>query len=85
MEIKVLGGGCSKCQLLEKHVRMALTETQVEADVVLVKDFKEIAAAGVMMTPALIIDGKKEVVGRVATVKEIIGLLSQHIEKDSDY
>ncbi len=84
MEIKVLGGGCSKCQLLEKHVRMALEELGLKEEVILIKDYKDIAAHGVMLTPAVIVNGEKGVMGRVATVKEITALLSRHIEKQAD-
>lgn len=71
MIIKVLGGGCSKCDKLEANVRVALSEMDIEASVEKVKDLKEIMAFGVMTTPCLVIDGKVKSVGKVASVKEI--------------
>ncbi|HBL71741.1 MAG TPA: thioredoxin family protein, partial [Bacteroidales bacterium] len=58
MEIKVLGTGCPKCKTLEKVTREAVAETGLNATVTKVEDITEIMNAGVMMTPALIIDGK---------------------------
>ncbi|OPZ97896.1 MAG: hypothetical protein BWY72_01053 [Bacteroidetes bacterium ADurb.Bin416] len=76
MEIKVLGTGCPKCKTLEKVTREAVAETGVDATVTKVEDITEIMNAGVMMTPALIIDGKIVVKGRVPSVEEIKRLLT---------
>lgn len=76
MEIKVLGTGCPKCKTLEKVTREAVAETGVDAIVTKVEDITEIMNAGVMMTPALIIDGKIVVKGRVPSVEEIKRLLT---------
>lgn len=74
-EIKVLGTGCPKCELLYENVVKALEELGVEANIVKVKDFMQIAAHGVMTTPGLIIDGKLVSQGKVLTVEEIKKLL----------
>lgn len=74
-EIKVLGTGCPKCELLYENVVKALEELGVEANIVKVKDLMQIAAHGVMTTPGLIIDGKLVSQGKVLTVEEIKKLL----------
>ncbi|WP_296329657.1 thioredoxin family protein [uncultured Acidaminococcus sp.] len=70
-EIKVLGGGCANCQKLLEHVKTALAETGMEADVEYVTDFVRIASYGIMLTPALLVDGKTVSKGRVLSVEEI--------------
>ncbi len=75
MHIKVLGSGCKNCKKLEENTREALKTAGVEATVEKVEDFKEIMAYGVMKTPALVIDDDVKVSGRVATVKDILGLI----------
>lgn len=71
MKIQVLGTGCAKCQKLESHVRQALEGLGIEADVEKVQDIAAITSYGVMMTPALAIDGEVKVVGKVPSVAEI--------------
>jgi small redox-active disulfide protein 2 len=73
--IEVLGTGCMKCKRLLKNVEKAVTETGTEAEIVKVEDINAIMDRGVMLTPALIIDGELKVSGRVADVKEITALL----------
>ncbi len=63
--IKVLGSGCAKCNALEAAVRAALAELGSSESVEHVRDFAEIAAFGVMSTPALVVDGKVLSFGRV--------------------
>jgi small redox-active disulfide protein 2 len=75
MIIKVLGSGCANCHKLEENVKKALAEKGLEAEVVKVTDFKEILKYGVMKTPALVLDEKLKVSGRVAEVKEILNWL----------
>lgn len=75
MEIKVLGTGCANCTNLEKNVKNALAELQVEAEVSRVEDFQKIAAYGVMRTPALVINEKVKVFGRVPNVEEVKKLI----------
>ncbi len=65
VEIKVFGPGCPRCRKMEEDVRSALAETGVDADVEHVSDMKEIFSAGIMGTPALMIDGKVLVTGSV--------------------
>ncbi len=75
MIIEVLGKGCPKCEAVEKNVLEALKELGLkageDASVAKVKDIKMISARGVMMTPAVMIDGVKMSEGRIPEVKEI--------------
>jgi len=77
MRIQVLGTGCPKCAKLEEHVREAVERAGLgDAVVEKVKDLKEIMAFGVMMTPALAVDGEVKVTGRVPGVDEIVEMLT---------
>ena len=71
MEIKILGTGCPKCKALEKNVKEALTEMGKEANVEKVTEIEKIMEYGIMMTPALVIDGVVKVLGRVPDKSEI--------------
>ncbi|MCI8453809.1 MAG: thioredoxin family protein [Lachnospiraceae bacterium] len=64
-EVKVLGSGCAKCSALEDAVRAALMELGMDTTIDHVADFAQIAAYGVMTTPALVVDGKVVSYGRV--------------------
>ena len=75
MKIEVLGTGCAKCKRLEENVRKAVQETGVKAEVLKVQDMDQIISKGVMMTPALLIDGEEMAVGRVPGVEEIKRML----------
>lgn len=72
MEIKVLGTGCAKCNDLESVVREAVKESGVEANVQKITDIQDIAKAGVMMTPALMINEEVKISGKVPTREEVI-------------
>ena len=73
--IQVLGTGCQKCVSLKENVEAALKELGVEADVQKIEDINEIVNFGVMSTPALVVDGKVKIVGKVATLEEIKAVL----------
>jgi len=77
MDIKVLGTGCSKCKALEKSVINALAELDIAANVTKVEDIVEIMNYGVMVTPALVIDGKVVLKGTVPSVNELKKLLTK--------
>lgn len=76
MEIKVLGTGCAKCKNLEKFTHEAVVKSGVDASVSKVEDIMDIMAYGIMATPALVIDGKVVVKGRVPSVDEIIKFIN---------
>ncbi len=69
--ITVYGPGCMKCKKTEENVRQVLAETGVEAVVEHVTDMQAIAAAGVMSTPAVAVDGVVKLKGRVPTADEV--------------
>lgn len=75
MIIKVLGTGCANCKKLEAHAREAVKELGIDATVEKVEDIQGIMAYGVMKTPALVVDEKVKVMGRVASVADIKALL----------
>jgi small redox-active disulfide protein 2 len=77
MKIEVLGTGCAKCKSLTKNVEKAVSELGIQAEVVKVDNLKEIMDRGVMMTPALYVDGESKMVGRTATVDEIKRILKK--------
>ena len=65
------GPGCFRCQTTEKNVFNACSELDFAADISHVHDVRELAAMGVAMTPAVLVDGKVVVSGRVPTVEEL--------------
>ncbi len=71
MKIEILGTGCAKCHKLDELVRATVKETGVNAEVSKVEDIKKIMGYGVMTTPALVIDGKVKVAGKIPSVEEI--------------
>jgi small redox-active disulfide protein 2 len=71
MLIKVLGSGCASCKKLEENTKKAVEELGIEATIEKVEDFKKIMAYGVMKTPALVVDEKVKIMGRVPTADEI--------------
>ncbi|HOR32776.1 MAG TPA: thioredoxin family protein [Syntrophales bacterium] len=75
MKVEVLGTGCAKCKRLTKNAEAAIKELGIEAELVKVDDITEIMDRGVMLTPALAVDGELKVSGRVADVKEIKEIL----------
>ena len=75
MKVEILGTGCAKCKRLTKNAETAIKELGIEAEVVKVDDITEIMDRGVMLTPALAVDGELKVSGRVADVKEIKEIL----------
>jgi small redox-active disulfide protein 2 len=75
--IKVLGSGCAKCHQLEANVKEALEQLGIDTTIEHVTDFSQIAAYGVMTTPALVVDGKVVSYGKVLKVEEAVKLLEK--------
>jgi len=75
MIIKVLGTGCANCKTLEKHTRQAVAELGNGAEVLKVEDITTIIEYKVMRTPALVIDERVVMNGRVPSVSEIKELI----------
>lgn len=77
MEIKILGPGCHKCKTLEKLSREVVEQNNIDATVIKVDDIMEIMKYGVMTSPALVVNGKVEIKGRVPSSEEIKQILTR--------
>ncbi|MDC7227545.1 MAG: thioredoxin family protein [Spirochaetales bacterium] len=71
MTIQILGGGCAKCKKLEESAAAAVAELGIDAEIVKVTDMDEIMDMGVMVTPALAVDGDVKTTGKVLTPAEV--------------
>ncbi len=71
MKIEILGMGCPKCKKLYENAQVAVKESGIKAEIEKVEDIGKITGYEVMITPALVIDGKVKVAGRVPTPAEI--------------
>ncbi len=76
MKIQILGTGCPKCKKLAENAEAAARELGIDYELVKVTDINEIMEFGVMMTPALAVDGQVKVVGKVPGPQAIQALLS---------
>ena len=74
-KIQILGSGCPSCAKLAANAEAAAKELGIEYDLEKVTDINDIVAFGVMMTPALVIDGEVKVVGKVPDAKAIKDML----------
>jgi len=72
MEIKILGPGCPKCKTLDKLTRDVVEKNSIDATITKVEDIMEIMKYGVMSTPALVVDEKVVIKGRVPSAEEIL-------------
>ena len=79
MKIKVLGPGCANCVNLERVTREAVAAMGIDADIEKVTDYAAIAGYGVMRTPALVVDEKVVMSGRVPTGAHVRELLAPYI------
>ena len=77
MKIQILGTGCPKCRQLEANAREAAAEINLNAEIVKVTDINEIMDFGVMMTPALAIDGDVKSVGKQLSKSQIVEILKK--------
>lgn len=73
--VKILGGGCAKCNQLEEATQKALIELGMDGTIEHVRDYERIAAYGVMTTPALVVDGKVVSYGKVLKKEEVMEIL----------
>ena len=74
-EIKVLGPGCPKCHEMMKQTEQAVSELGLECSVEKISDIDKILGYGVMMTPALVVNGEVKVTGKVPSVEDIKKLI----------
>jgi small redox-active disulfide protein 2 len=75
--VKVLGSGCAKCNQLEAATKAALEQLGMDATIDHVTDFAQIAAYGVMTTPALVVDGKVVSYGKILKTDEVVKILQR--------
>lgn len=75
MFIQILGTGCAKCQKMAEVAESAVRETGADCLIEKVTDITQIISLGVMTTPALLLDGKLKVSGRVPSVEEVKKIL----------
>ena len=78
MIIKVLGTGCSNCKNLEKATQIAISEMGITAEIIKEEDIQKIMAYGIMRTPALVIDEKVALYGRVPSLKELKEIITKN-------
>ncbi|MDA3904563.1 MAG: thioredoxin family protein [Bacteroidales bacterium] len=77
MEIKILGTGCPKCKSLERLTRNTVAEIGIDANISKVEDIMDIMKYGIVSTPALVIDEKVVMYGRLPSTNEIKKFLTQ--------
>ncbi len=75
-EVKVLGPGCPKCVQLMKQTEQAIQELSLECSVEKITDIQKITGFGVMMTPALVVDGEIKVTGKVPSLDDLKKMLT---------
>ena len=76
MKIEVLGPGCPRCTALAASVQAAVTKMGLDAEITKVTDINEITSRGVMLTPALVVDGEVKASGRALSPQELQEMLS---------
>jgi small redox-active disulfide protein 2 len=77
MKIEIIGPGCPRCLKTEEIVQKAVKELGIQAEVVKVSDMIEIMKKKVLRTPAVIIDGKIVIQGKIPSIDEIKNVLQQ--------
>ena len=76
-KIEILGTGCAKCKRLFANAEQAVKDLKITAELVKVEDLAEIVGHGVMLPPALFINGDKRAEGRIPDVNEIKKMLTE--------
>jgi len=79
MKIYVLGAGCANCEKFEANVRKAVADFGISVEIEKITDFAKIAEYGVMMLPALVINEKVLIEGKVASIEEVKKILRVQI------
>ena len=76
LTIKVLGPGCSNCKALEQVARKAVASLGIEAEIIKVEDYAQIMQYPILSTPALVVNEKVVVSGRVPSVEQVTSWLA---------
>ncbi len=79
MEIKVLGSGCANCKKVLENVNHAVSDLNLNADILYITDYVEIVKTGLLKTPGLMVDGKIVSAGRVPTLEETKQIIQKYI------
>ena len=77
MKIQILGTGCPKCKKTAESVQKAAEISGVDAEIVKVESIRDIMSYGVMMTPALAIDGNVKIAGKIPSPDQIVKWLKE--------
>ena len=77
MTIEILGSGCAKCKKTKEIAEKAVAELGINAEILKVEDINSILNYGVMVTPAVVIDGDVKIAGKVPTVEKVKEWLSK--------
>ncbi len=75
MKISIYGAGCKKCNTLFEYTKQAVSELGIECEVEKITEMEKIMEAGVMLTPALAIDGEIKFANKVPSVQELKGII----------
>ncbi len=75
--VKVYGPGCARCKQTEQIVRIAMEQAGVEVTLQNIHDYQQMAADGVMSTPAVAVDGVVKIAGRIPTIEEVKSWLAR--------
>ncbi len=81
MQLLVVGPGCAKCKTLAQFTEQAAKDLGIEYDMNKVTDYRQIMALGIMMTPALVVNGNVKVSGKVPSIPEIKQILKESMEQ----
>ena len=77
MKLQILGTGCARCNMLETNVRAAVAEAGIDAEIEKVTDLDTMMDMGVMVTPALALDGKVVSAGKVLTKDQVMQMIGE--------
>ena len=77
MKIEILGMGCPKCKKTAQNAQQAVEELGINAEIIKVEELDKITEYGVMMTPALVIDGEVKAAGKIPSKQEIINWIEE--------
>ena len=77
MKIEILGMGCPKCKKTTQNAQQAVEELGINAEIIKVEELGKITEYGVMMTPALVIDGEVKAAGKIPSKQEIINWIEE--------
>jgi small redox-active disulfide protein 2 len=79
MKIEILGMGCPKCKKTTQNAQQAVEELGIDAEIIKVEELDKITEYGVMMTPALVIDGEVKLAGKIPSKQEIMSWIKEKI------